>query len=550
MSAYSKMSKEELVAEIKRLKKGKKFGLLWEDKPEDVAVLCKTKLPVLVDVEEREISDNADGPTNILIEGDNYHALSALNYTHKGKVDIIYIDPPYNRGIKGGNDFRYNDKFIDAEDPFRHSKWLSFMEKRLTLAKNLLKQTGVIFISIDNTEQATLRLLCDEIFGEKNFVGILIWRKKEGGGQADSYFVTEHEYILVYAKSGEFQWKDEEISVDEAEFKKEDKNGKFTAIKLAKWGNTSRREDRPKMYFSIKSPDNKNIYPIAPDGGKGRWRVGKKRMEMLIEKDLIFWQKKNGRWIPYEKIYFNVDEVKTIKERSILFDLATTANGTNELTEIFGKKDVFENPKPTELIKFFLRYGAGSDALVLDFFSGSGTTGHAVLKLNQEDKGKRKFILCTNNENKIAEDVCYPRVKKIVTGYENSKGEKIGGLASNLKYFRTDFVDADPTDRNKKKLTEMATEMLCLKEGTFKKVVNKKTFKIYKNSNHYTGIIFEQMAIPDFKEAVAKLKGKISVYVFSLGDDSFEDEFKGLKNKVKLSPIPEVILRVYRRIFK
>ena len=549
MSKYDNWSKEKLISEIKLLKKTT-YGLLWDDKPEDVADLCKTKLPVLVDVEDKEISDGPRDPTNILIEGDNYHALSVLNYTHKGKIDIIYIDPPYNRGVKGGNDFRYNDKFVDGEDPFRHSKWLSFMEKRLNLAKNLLKNTGSIFISIDNTEQSALKLLCDKVFGEKNFVGMLIWRKKEGGGQADAYFVTEHEYILAYAKSDDFQWKDEEIPVSEAEFKKQDEQGKFSAVKLAKWGNTARREDRPKMYFPIKSPDGNNLYPIAPDGGDGRWRVGRKRMEMLIEKDLVFWQKKDSRWIPYEKIYFNGGEVKTVKERSILYDLATTTDGTNELTEIFGKKDVFENPKPTELIKFFLRYGADNDSIVLDFFAGSGSTGHAVMSLNQEDKGNRQFILCTNNENKIAEEVCYPRVKKVISGYKNSKAKKVHGLGGNLKYFRTDFVDADSTDKNKKKLTEMATEMLCLKESTFEKITSKKAFKIYKNTNHYTGIIFDQIAIPDFKEAIAKLKGKFSVYVFSLGDDSFEDEFKDIKQKVKLSPIPEVILRVYRRIFK
>ena len=236
--------------------------------------------------------------------------------------------------------------------------------------------------------------------------------------------------------------------------------------------------------------------------------------------------------------------------------MTTTTDGTNELTEIFGKKDIFENPKPTELIKFFLRYGADSDSIVLDFFAGSGTTGHAVMSLNQEDKGKRQFILCTNNENEIAEEVCYPRINKVIVGYKSSKSKnkskskRVDGLGGNLKYFRTDFVDADPTDKNKKKLTEQATEMLCLKEGTFEKVSSKKAFKIYKNTNHYTGIIFDQMAIPDFKEAIANIKGKFSVYVFSLGDDSFEEEFDDVKQKVKLSPIPEVILRVYRRIFK
>src|SRR3989338_1469547 len=350
---YDNWSREELEKELRRIKETK-YGLVWHrDLPEekiDVLInpdartpnemfpneIAGKPFPVLKEIKGKEVKTTKGAPVNLLIQGDNYHSLAVLNFTHQEAVDLIYIDPPYNRGAQGGNDFRYNDKFVDREDPFRHSKWLSFMEKRLKLAKNLLKQTGVIFISIDNTEQAPLRMLCDEIFGEKNFVGALIWRKKEGGGQADSYFVTEHEYILVYAKSEEFQWIDEEIPVTEAEFNKKDKDGKFTAVKLAKWGNTARREDRPKMYFPIKSPNGQNIYPTAPDGCDGRWRVGKKRMEMLIEKDLVFWQERNGRWTPYEKIYFDDKEVKIIKERSILYDLATTADGTNELTEIFG----------------------------------------------------------------------------------------------------------------------------------------------------------------------------------------------------------------------
>lgn len=564
---YDNWSKEELVKELRRIRETK-YGLVWHrDIPEekiDVLInpdartpnemfpneMSGKPFPILKETKGKEIIENKNNHINLLIEGDNYHSLAVLNFTHEEAVDLIYIDPPYNRGVNGGNDFRYNDKFVDSEDPFRHSKWLSFMEKRLKLAKNLLKPTGAIFISIDNTEQGPLRLLCDEIFGEKNFVGMLIWRKKEGGGQADAYFVTEHEYVLVYAKSEQFKWKDEEVLVDEAEFNKQDEGGKFTAVKLAKWGNTARREDRPKMYFPIKSPDGKNIYPIAPDGGDGRWRVGKKRMDMLVENNLVFWQQKNDKWIPYEKVYFDGEELKKIKERSILYDLATTADGTNELTEIFGKKDIFENPKPTELIKFFLRYGADQNAVVLDFFAGSGTTGHAVLKLNQEDEGNRRFILCTNNENNICTEVCYPRLKKVIKGYKASKTENVPGITANLKYYTCDFVEAEPTDRNKRKLVNESTEMLCIKEKAFELVQDESDFKIFKNHDKYLGIVFHEDAIDDFKKAVTKIKGHFNTYVFSLGDDPHEKRFTDLKGKVTLCAIPEVILKVYREIFK
>jgi adenine-specific DNA-methyltransferase len=194
--------------------------------------------------------------------------------------------------------------------------------------------------------------------------------------------------------------------------------------------------------------------------------------------------------------------------------------------------------------------GGDKNALILDFMAGSGTTGQAVLELNKEDGGNRQFILCTNNENNICTEVCYPRIKKVIEGYKNLKGEQVEGLGGNLKYFKTDFVDAEPTDRNKIKLTKQATEMLCIKEGTFELVQDKDSFKIFKNSNHYTGIIFDQSAIPVFKKAIEDIKGKFSVYVFSLSDETFDEEFSDIKQKVKLSPIPEAILRVYRRIFR
>jgi|WetSurMetagenome_2_1015567.scaffolds.fasta_scaffold00114_10 adenine-specific DNA-methyltransferase len=564
---YENWSKEELIKELLNLKKTK-YGLVWHrDLPEekiDILInpdartpnemfpneMAGKPFPVLKEVKNKSLELDKSKLVNLLIEGDNYHSLAVLNFTHHEAIDLIYIDPPYNRGVNSGNDFRYNDKFVDSEDPFRHSKWLSFMEKRLKLAKNLLKPTGAIFISIDNVEQAPLRLLCDEIFGDNNFVGALIWRKKEGGGQPDAYFVTEHEYILVYAKSKDFKWRDEEIPADEAEFNKEDENGKFDAVKLAKWGNTAQRKDRPTMYFSIKAPNGRKVYPIAPDGNDGRWRVGKKRMDMLIEKDLIYWQEKKGRWIPYEKIYFDGEEVKKIKERSILYDLATTADGTNELTEIFGRKDIFENPKPTELIKFFLRYGADRNAVVLDFFAGSGTTGQAVLKLNQEDDGTRQFILCTNNENDICTDVCYPRITKVIKGYKNAKKVACNGIGGNLKYYTCDFVEAEPTDRNKRKLVKESTEMLCIRENAFEFVQETEDYKIFKNADNYVGIIFYEEAIDAYKKAIRKLNGHFNTYVFSLGDDPHEKRFMDVRDVVTLRAIPEVILKVYREIFK
>jgi len=298
---------------------------------------------------------------------------------------------------------------------------------RLKLLRELLNDDGVIFISADDNEIFHLKMLMDEVFNN-HYVGMLIWRKKEGGGQTDDYFVTEHEYILVYAKSEKFEWIDEIVPVNEAQFNKEDKDGKFDAIKLAKWGTGAKREDRPTMYFPIKSSNGKNIYPKTPDGRDGRWRVGKIRMEYLIENNLIYWEKKNDEWIPYEKVYFVEGSSKKLKERSILYEVANTGDASNELKDIFGVKDIFDNPKPVELIKFLISHSSDKNSIILDSFAGSGTTAHAVLELNKEENSNKRFILVQCDEyskkSKKLEDICdnitAKRVRKVIKRFEGT----------------------------------------------------------------------------------------------------------------------------------
>ncbi|MBR0100445.1 MAG: site-specific DNA-methyltransferase [Treponema sp.] len=416
---------------------GQKYGLVFEEHREKIDETLENNLPALT--EEKDLFVGNGGEMNFLLEGDNLASLQLLEKTHKGKIDVIYIDPPYNTGNK---DFIYDDDFVDSADSFRHSKWLSFMEKRLRIARELLSEKGVIFISIDDNEQATIKILCDEIFGENNFVGNYIWRKKYGGGQAVDYFSTEHEYICVYRKSEQMFWLDETVERSSKEFNHSDSNGIFKTTKLAKWGNTSRREDRPTMYFPIKAPDNSDCFPIAPDGNDGRWRIGKKKMKILEQNKLIHWEQKENKWIPYEKEYFS-GQTKTIKDRSIIYDVAETGDGSNVLTEIFNTKDKFLNPKPVEIIVKLLKnvFYKSKPFTILDFFAGSGTTGHAVLKLNAEDGGKRKFILCTNNENGICRDITYERLKTVITGERKDGSKYSDGLSGSLKYFKVDFVE-------------------------------------------------------------------------------------------------------------
>lgn len=572
---------KRLLAEIERLKKElkkkKKYGLVWEDKPEDVVEMCKEKLPVLKEVKSKEIITDKNKPVNLLIEGDNYHALSVLNYTHKGKIDVIYIDPPYNTGNK---DFKYNDKFVDKEDSFRHSKWLAFISKRLHLAKSLLSKDGVIFISIGEDEIAQLKLLCNEVFGEKNYITNFIWEKTQHFGRQKVNSYSNADYILCYAKQLNNSGL-KELLVESIKEEHEDAPlynasnpvntltipAKKVIFNIPDGEYTQTTDEKYKLIQKVvvKNGKNKNALVLR---FKSRW--SQKNVEKELEKGTTFWVKsenfairaiygsgKTSNESPKQIIFTNGNNEFVAKSR-FGQKVGVNEEASNELFNMIGEQNIFEYPKPRTLVEYltsllfdYYENNYQKDITVLDFFAGSGSTGHAILNLNKIDNGNRVFILCTNNEENICSDICYPRIQKAIMGYKAKKGENVAGLDGNLKYFKTGFVEyKESTDRNKIKLTKEAVEMLCIKEGTFESVLDNEDFKIFKNHEHYTGIIFDQLTIGDFKKAIKDIKGKISVYIFSLGDDSFEDEFEDIKQKVKLSPIPEAILKVYRRIYK
>ena len=580
---YTNWDRKELIKEIDQLRKRKKYGLVWEDKPENVVEQCKTELPVLEEVKSKEIITDPEKPVNLLIEGDNYHALSVLNYTHKGKIDVIYIDPPYNTGNK---DFTYNDQYVDSEDSYKHSKWLSFMSKRLELARNLLKSTGVIFISIDDNEAHNLRHLCDDVFGENNFVAQII-RVSSPTQNITKFISVMHDYCLVYCKDktkNDGNWQVKKNGADEFESK---------AKKLLKSG-LSFEEIENELKQLVKYPrffdfdhyyyvDEKGVYQTVSAGGVKKGNSSSVLLHPTTKKPCKTpengWRYKEEeiRKLENENLWhFGVDE-KTIPRRKLyLHDYIMQKpkgigffDSQADIRYLKNLEVNFDFPKPTSFIRWLLQMVSSNDATILDFMAGSGSTGHAVLDINKEEKRNQKFILCTNNELNgkgselskenpninneefgICRRVCYPRLKNVISGYEESNGNKIDGLGGNLKYFKTSFVPSDPTDKNKIALTKKATEMLCVKEGTFEEVKATKQYKIFRNKKRYTGIIFDHQAIDDFKKEIAKIDGKFSLYIFSLGDDTFDEEFEDMKKKVKLSPIPEAILRVYRRIFK
>lgn len=558
-----------MITEIERLKKRKKYGLVWEDKPENVVEQCRQELPILEEVPDKEIKTDPDKPVNLLIEGDNYHALSVLNYTHKSKVDVIYIDPPYNTGNKS---WKYNNRYVDREDAFKHSKFMSFLSNRIRLAKSLLSMKGIIICAIDDYEEQNVRHLFDDVFGEENRLGTIVVIHNPGGRQDDKFFATAHEYMLVYAKNSQYA-KVGYLDVSEkklAQFKYEDEWGKYKLREFRRSGANSRPEDRPNLWYPIyidpKSLEltikaSKRLIELLPIDSQGikrvwRWNSG----TFMEQKEKYIEAKKNkDGWFLYVKE--RLDDHQGQKPKTVWNEpYYSSAVGTSDMKNILGKEfngnKIFDFPKSKFLIRDIISITSSKNSLILDFFAGSGTSGQSVLELNKKDGGQRAFILCTNNEDnngdgiKIATDICYPRIKNTITGYITPNNVKIGGIGGNLKYFRTAFVPAEPTDNNKTKLTEKATEMLCIREDTFELVINEEQFKIFKGKEHHTGIIFNQLAIPDVKKVIAKIDSPFSVYVFSLGDDTFEDEFADIGNKVTLSPIPEAILRVYRRIFK
>ena len=522
------LTDKERSALLGLLRENKTYGLVWEDKPEDVEERLRDELPILTEVLERAIiSEDKDAPNHILIEGDNLEALATLAYTHEGKIDIIYIDPPYNTGNK---DFRYNDSYVDKEDSYRHSKWLSFMSRRLKIAKKLLSDRGIIFISIDDNEQAQLKLLCDEVFGNKNFVADLIWSNQEGGGSSDSkLFRIKHEHIIVFSKDiSQLDIKGVDIT-NEDRYKEEDEyskvRGKYYLQKLG-MGSIQYSES---LNYPIIAPDGSKIYPSDNNNGKKAcWRWSKEKLNWGIENGFIVIKKSKNIWTVYTKQYLNCDNngeiiIRTQRPLGIIDKFSSTQAA--KFLESIGLSKLFNYSKPTDLIKYLIDRFVDFNPIILDFFAGSGTTLHATMQLNAEDGGHRQCILVTNNENNICEEVTYERNRRVIQGYTNAKGEEVAGLTkNNLRYYRTGFVGRSRSMQNMRKLVNLATDMLCIKEDLY---TEQKTFggqKTYKNVFRYFDngkkqmlVIYREEAIDELVDIIydMNIPQPIKVYVFS-----------------------------------
>ncbi|HBB7077789.1 site-specific DNA-methyltransferase [Legionella pneumophila serogroup 1] len=384
---------------------GKRQALLTANAP-----IAKTLRPC------REESVDFDTTQNLFIEGDNLDALKLMQETYLGKIKMIYIDPPYNTG----KDFIYKDNFsestqkyfsdtkqsdeegnrliVNVESDGRfHSNWLSMIYSRIKLARNLLTSDGVIFISIDNSEHDNLTKICNEVFGEANFLGVICRATGQTTGQDSGGLGSSFDFLLAYAKDSKFDLSGLPLTPkDLKRFENEDERGKFAYDQMRKTGSNDRREDRPNMFYPVKDPDGNNVYPLAPAGYESCWRFEKKTYERLVKEGYILWKKTKRNddeiWWPYVKYYL---EGRTKRPSPLWNDLEGNKKAARDLRSLFEGKKYFDFPKPIPMIKRLIQISpnASSEDIILDFFAGSSTTAHAVMQLNAEDGGSRKFIM-------------------------------------------------------------------------------------------------------------------------------------------------------------
>lgn len=453
---------------------GKKYGLVFEEHQEAIDTVLAEHTPVLT--EETELLIDNGGEMNFLLEGDNLAALRLLEKTHRGRIDLIYIDPPYNTGNK---DFVYDDCFVDAQDTFRHSKWLSFMSRRLELAKHLLSERGVIFISIDDREQAGLKLLCDSIFDDSCFVADVSWQRTYSTRNDSKGIVSEVEHILVYSKQP--GWNPNKLErtaeMDERYSSPDNDPRPWKAGDASAPGAST----HPGMVYAIQHPITGNFlypprgrhwtygqdqmlsimrewanYKLAPldDYEKRASICGQAQVPQQIDAILLDgeleqeFSKARSRYDEgsWPVLYFTSKGKGGIACKRYLEEMGGrlvtnywpfseaghTDEAKKETGKLLGDMTAFSTPKPVRLMDRIITIASQPDSIILDFFAGSGTTGHGVLAHNAANAdSRRKFILCTNNENNICRNVTYERIKRVI---------EREGYAASLKYYRIDYV--------------------------------------------------------------------------------------------------------------
>jgi len=599
---------------VELLNTKKKYGLVWEDKPEAVEEELRTKLPVLREVVERRILSESESseleneqnktvipktiglfdelnkienpenqinqdtdivaPNHILIEGDNLHALTALSFTHEGQIDVIYIDPPYNTGAKN---WLYNNDYVDKEDAFRHSKFISFMEHRLLIAKRLLSSNGILICAIDDYEIHNIRHLLDEIFGQDNRLGTVVVVHNPRGRNDDRFIATMHEYMLFYAKD----FNQATISLlplnkkDIAAYNKSDDISDFNETSFIRTGNNSLRTERPNLYYPIyynpitdklQLDEDLNLVKLLPNNGKDEertWRWGQETFFELKDTEL-FVKKVKGEYKIYKKR--RISNIIGKKPKTVWTESKydASSNGIMMLQSIFNGSNPFPYPKSFFAVLDTLQITSTKYSVILDFFAGSGTTLHATMQLNAEDGGNRQCILVTNNENNICEEVTYERNKRIIQGYTNSKGNWVNGLTNNnLRYYRSEYVSSQKTEQNKRLLTQASTELLQIKENCYTDITSENDFdsslcELFTNERgKYLIVLFhsrKQLAViellVEWIKSLTDTTEKIKLYAFSPEKETLMADFWEVADKIEAVPLPEAIYNAYRAAFK
>lgn len=594
---------------LELLRERKKFGIVWEEHPEDVEERLHEELPVFVEDKDKAIiSEDKDAPNHILIEGDNLEALVVLSYTHAGQFDAIYIDPPYN---SGATDWRYNNDYVDREDTYKHSKWLCMMEHRLKIAKKLLNpKNSILIVTIDEKEYLHLGCLLEQTFPLAHMQMISSVINTAGATRENEFARTDEYLFFVYIGEAKPQ---PLILGKEWQIGKNSNQGHITWDSLRRAGSGNKRSDSPGCYYPIFVSEDgrtilevgdplpthrkldviippigaKAIWPILDHGIEGRWQTSPENLRELIKKGFVKLGKftgehsmaisylKRGEQQKVESGFYQVIGHRPDGSIIVNDDISDAAmipgtqwniplhnakqHGTILLNSIIGK-DKFSFPKSLYAVHDALRFFVANkkEAKILDFFAGSGTTLHATMQLNAEDGGHRQCILVTNNENNICEEVTYERNKRVINGYTTPKGEAVEGLHNNtLRYYRTDFVARESSSSAKRDLMYAAADMLCIKNDIYTEQkqfgslrFRKDVVRYFTDGDKQMLVIYNPDAIESVVEEIKKMdvKSPIITYVFSLNDYAMDADFEDVAEKVSLCALPSAILNAYYKV--
>ena len=501
-----------------------KLGIVWEHSAieRDRALNADVVLPRLrEDLSCRsEPQEHVGLPyRNLIIEGDNFDALRMLRATHANKVDIIYIDPPYNTGNK---DWVYNDRFVKKTDRWRHSMWLEYMHQRLLLAKDLLAPNGVIFCSIDDNEGTRLGLLLDEVFGGNNHIATFIWRKVDSPNDNKPPIAPDHEYIFCYGLEKDsvplLQMPDE--SIVKAYGQVNEDGRRYRDRLLKKNGKDSLRSDRETMWYPIEGPDGVDVYPIHDTGEEARWACSPKGVEKHRAKGTLIWKQREklGKtvWEPYSREWAPV--VPSRPYPTIWSDMPTMRQAKKMLRDIFKTADLFNTPKPVELIQRMLRMINKKDAVVLDFYAGSGTTGHAVLRQNAEDGGTRRFIMVSSKEatdltptKNVCRDICAERMRVVIKeGFAAESEDRVDPLPGDFAYLELDKID--PADVRMDATEEHAFQMLGLRTDGSARVMPVGPVKLVTSTQELAVVYLPVVNAASIKALLALPQTRLAVY--------------------------------------